>query len=105
MYPRAARFACWRGFSSTQGADVFPIPGTKLASRAEENAKTAEVVLRLTLEDLAEIEASVTQPTIIMEDRYSGICIYVLCVCAEMGFYTLILLHIRNGLSLIMQYG
>ena len=71
MYPRAARLACWRGFSSTQGADVFPIPGTKLASRAEENAKAAEVVLRLTLEDLAEIEeASVTQPTIIMEDVY-----------------------------------
>ena len=72
LYPRAARLACWRGFSSTQqGADVFPIPGTKLASRAEENAKAAEVVLRLTLEDLAEIEeASVTQPTIIMEDVY-----------------------------------
>eukprot|EP01034_Spumella_vulgaris_P043316 gene43316-53779_t len=43
-----------------QGPDVFPIPGTKSATRLVENA--GAVYVTLSVEDLREIEAAVPEP-------------------------------------------
>lgn len=54
----------------SRGEDVFPIPGTKSASRLEENAKAiTEVLPRLTAEDLLAIESSVET---LVGARYAG---------------------------------
>lgn len=44
----------------SRGEDVFPIPGTKSSNRLEENVKAfAEVLPKLTTEDIVEIENSI----------------------------------------------
>jgi aryl-alcohol dehydrogenase-like predicted oxidoreductase len=43
----------------SQGEDVFPIPGTKTASRVEENAKAFSFAAHLSAEDKKEIEGVV----------------------------------------------
>jgi aryl-alcohol dehydrogenase-like predicted oxidoreductase len=50
-----------------QGEDVFPIPGTKTASRVVENVGAFQV--QLTKEDLAELEAAVPHDKVV-GDRY-----------------------------------
>ena len=50
-----------------QGNDVFPIPGTKTASRVVENASAMAV--SLTAEEMREIEAVSPEPE---GDRYEG---------------------------------
>ena len=51
----------------SRGADIFPIPGTKSASRAVENAGAAAV--SLSPEEVLEVEAAVPDVT---GDRYEG---------------------------------
>jgi aryl-alcohol dehydrogenase-like predicted oxidoreductase len=53
----------------TKGDDVVPIPGTKRRKYLEENAAAAEI--RLTPDEVAELEAAVPQEEIV-GDRYAA---------------------------------
>lgn len=61
-----------------QGRDVFPIPGTKSASRIEENARAFQVLQSLSTDELAEIAASIQTvvgeryPADMMSSTFSG---------------------------------
>ena len=68
----AARKACSPGqlalaWLLSKGLDVFPIPGSKVGSRAVENARAAAI--SLSGADVAEVEAAVPQAE---GDRYEG---------------------------------
>ena len=53
----------------TKGEDIVPIPGTKRRKYLEENAAAAEI--RLTAEDVAELEAAVPLDAVV-GDRYAA---------------------------------